>query len=298
MGSGRFEDLVQQGGSPPTMWLTSFWGFAPEQWGCIGFTNPAMRADFIEATAPGVLVAIYVTKHRGTKDERGKLLGFLEISDETGHAEQFISGDLWARNQEDRDARGKWLHALRATRAWRVIPEQWQRVDDLLPKTYAGTHPLRIGGAGVTIDPEEVRNLLRLEVEETSVFGAYWPVDPSLMPLQLALTPSRAVPTASAPYWVGETDGPKHLYILKLAGDAAAYLGRPAAALEAEPIPSPAPHANADVATAGENAMKARLEREKAECLGGEFFLVPDWLIPHVWRSGRVAAEAAASGGA
>lgn len=320
----------QLGAKPPPMWLTSFWGFDPERWGCIGFTDPTMRSDFLKATPPGVLVAIYVTKHRGLKDERGKVLGVLEVSHERGDAQQFISGDLWARNQEDPTARGKWLYALRATRAWRIIPEEWRLVDDLLPQTYASAHALRIGGAGVPVNPDETERILRLEVEEASVFGVHRSVDPTIMPLHSALAPSRAVPAATAPYWVGETDGPKHLYILKLAGDVPAYLGRRASAVEDMSIikvgfsKSPrtrrhqiqraypegafqwevllptapaarAPYANADVATAGEKAMKARLVRENAECLGGEFFLAPNWLIPHVWTAGRVAAEAAAA---
>ncbi len=318
---------------PPAVWLTSFWGFAPEQWGCIGFTDPKMRADFVRNTQSGVLVAIYVTKHRGEAAERGKVLGFLEVSHETGDAQTFIAGDLWARTQLDPKAHGKWRYALRATRAWRIVPEQWARVDRLLPKTYASAHAIKIGSAGVKVAPGEVERLLELEVYETPVHGATQPVDATIMPLKRAIAPTRAVPPATAPYWVGEIDGPKHLYILKLMGGAAAYLGRAPAAVEdksiikvgfskspltrrdqiqraypegafhwevirPEVIPATAPYANIKVATAGEDAMKARLVGDDAETLGGEFYLVPDWLIPHIWTAGRVAAEAAANGGA
>lgn len=107
------------------VWLTSFWGFVPAQWGCIGFSDKAKRDRFIRLTKPGVLVAIYVTKNKGDSAERGKVVGIMEISHEAGHAEYFIAGDAWAKKEADPDARGKWLYALRATRAWRIAPEDW-----------------------------------------------------------------------------------------------------------------------------------------------------------------------------
>ena len=51
-----------------------------------------------------------------------------------------------------------------------------------------------------------------------------------------ALKPSRALKPPSSPYWVGETDGPKHLYILKLSGGISIYLGRSATGLEEKAI--------------------------------------------------------------
>jgi hypothetical protein len=141
---------------------------------------------------------------------------------------------------------------------------------------------------------------------------------------------SRAVPPASSPYWVGETDGPKHLYILELTGDIGAYLGRSADQIDgmsiikvgfsksplsrrdqiqgAYPlgqfkwvvrfpanIPDTAPYPNARVAIVGEDAMKQRLVDEGAEILGGEFFLAEEWLIHNTWTAGKYAAEHAST---
>jgi hypothetical protein len=127
---------------------------------------------------------------------------------------------------------------------------------------------------------------------------------------------------------VGETDGPKHLYILELRGNIAQYLGRSADAVEGKAIikvgfsksplsrrdqiqsaypkgqfewavvrpitiPEHAPYSNANVAIAGEDAMKQRLVNEKAEVLGGEFFLADDWLVHSTWTAGTYAAERA-----
>jgi hypothetical protein len=60
-------------------------------------------------------------------------------------------------------------------------------------------------------------------------------------------------------------------------------------------IPEQAPYSNASVAIVGEDAMKKRLVDEKAEVLGGEFFLADDWLVHSTWSAGNYAAEQAQS---
>ncbi len=310
------------------VWLTSFWGFAPDQWGCIGFADENKRSRFLSQTGTRTLVAIYVTKSKGPEEMRGKVVGVLEVSRTIGHASQFISGDRWAEKENDPTSRGKWLYAVQATRAWRIVPEDWRRVEDLFSDAYASAHPEFIGSSGVAVNTIEADRLLEMDVYEVPVYGQVQPVDTTISTLETALAPSRAIPPGTAPYIVGETDGPKHLYILKLEGDIAAYLGRSAQSVEDKLIikvgfskspltrrdqiqsayprgafrwtvmrPTdlslPAPYSNARVAIVGEDAMKARLVDEKAEVLGGEFFLAEEWLAHHTWTAGRVAAEEA-----
>lgn len=83
-----------------------------------------------------------------------------------------------------------------------------------------------LGANGVPVSADEAAKLYELDVYEVPVYGQAEPLDPTIQTLESALSPSRAVRPASRPYWVGETDGPKHLYILRLAGNIAAYLGR------------------------------------------------------------------------
>jgi hypothetical protein len=146
--------------------------------------------------------------------------------------------------------------------------------------------------------------------------------------LETALLPSRAVPPAVGTYWMGETDGPKYLYILELNGDIAAYLGRPADQVDRmsiikvgfsrsplsrrdqiqsayprgqfkwvvrypENIDDLPPYPNAMVAITGEDAMKKRLVDEGAEVLGGEFFLADEGQIIRTWYAGKYAADTA-----
>ncbi|MCB4767291.1 hypothetical protein LGR54_01605 [Ancylobacter sp. Lp-2] len=310
------------------VWLTSFWGFDPANWGCIGFADEARRTRYLKNSKPRTLVAIYVTKGKGPENMRGKVVGLLEMSHEIGHAREFISGDRWAEKERDPDSRGKWLYAVKATRAWRIIPEDWRRVEDLFPLAYNSAHPEFIGASGVLLSIDEVAKLYELDVYEVPVYGQTNPVDPTIQTLESALSTSRAVRPASRPYWVGETDGPKHLYILRLTGNIAAYLDRrledledkhiikvgfskspqarrdqiqsayPRGAfnwevLKPNPQPDTAPYANADVAIAGEDAMKKRLVMDGAEVLGGEFFLADESLIYRTWAAGNNAAKTA-----
>lgn len=310
------------------VWLTSFWGFDPSQWGCIGFADEAKRTRFLSQSKPGVLVAIYVTKGKGPEDMRGKVVGVLELSHEAGHAQNYISGDRWREKELDPASKGKWLHAVKATRAWSIVPEDWKRVEDIFPEAYGSAHAEFIGASGVKVSAEEAEKLLQLDVQEVHVYGSTEAADPTIQTLDSALTPSRAVPPPSEPYTVGETDGPKHLYILELQGDIAAYLGCSPKEVEDKsiikvgfsksplsrrnqiqsaypegsfkwsvlfpsPLPEQPPYANAKVAIAGEDAMKKRLVDEKAKVLGGEFFLAEEWLVYKTWSAGNHAAKQA-----
>ncbi|MES0810107.1 hypothetical protein ABLO27_11545 [Roseibium sp. SCPC15] len=310
------------------VWLTSFWGFDPASWGCIGFADEARRTRYLNNSNPGTLVAIYVTKGKGPKDLRGKVVGVLEISHETGHARDFISGDRWAEKERDSDSRGKWLYAVKATRAWRVVPEDCVPVDGLFPRSYGSSNPEFIGASGVPVSADEAVQLYELDVYEVPVYGQTEPIDPTIQTLESALRPSHAVRPPSRPYWVGETDGPKHLYILRLTGEISAYLGRSNIEVEDKHIikvgfskspqarrdqiqnayprgtfnwevfkPSPqpniAPYANAEIAIAGEDAMKKRLVEDGAEVLGGEFFLADHSLVYRTWAAGNNAAKKA-----
>jgi len=310
------------------VWLTSFWGFDPADWGCIGFADEAKRSRFLSQSKPGSLVAIYVTKGKGPEDMRGKVVGVLEVSHEAGHAQNYISGDRWREKELDPASKGKWLYAVRATRAWKIVPEDWMRVEDIFPEAYGSAHAEFIGSSGVRVSADEAERLLQLDVYEVPVYGSAGLIDQTIQSLDGALSPSRAVPPPSAPYTVGETDGPKHLYILELQGDIAAYLGRARGEVEDKsiikvgfsksplarrdqiqsaypngafkwvvrfpsPVPETPPFSNAAIAICGEDAMKRRLVEEKAEVLGGEFFLAEDWLVHKTWSAGNYAARQA-----
>ena len=286
-----------------------------------------MRSWFINHSRAGDLVAIYVTKGKGPENMRGSVVGVLEISHKAGPATEFVSPERWSLNDRDPNAKGKWQHALQATRAWRIVREEFQPVEELFPKTYRNNNAQRIGSQCVQVDPSESPKLFRLQVYETRVYKQIGQIDGSIQPLHNALNPSKAVMPASEPFWVGETDGPKHLYVLRLDGDIRTYLGRededltdklivkvgfsrsPTARCEQiqaaypdgkfkwrvmkpDPIPGDAPYSCAKVAIAGEDEMKRTL-KEHGESLGREFFLADAGAVQMAWGAGRASAERA-----
>ena len=109
-------------------------------------------------------------------------------------------------------------------------------VGTLFPEAYRSAHPEFIGSSGVQVSSSEASKLLDLEVEEVPVYGGKGVFDSTIQTLAAALSPSLAVPPAQNPYLVTETDGPKHLYILQLKGDIAAYLGRPPSAVNGKSV--------------------------------------------------------------
>jgi hypothetical protein len=313
------------------VWLTSFWGFAPESWGCIGFTKEHMRDKFLRSTKGDTsFVYIYVTKTKGPKNMRGKVVGCYEITRQAGFIESFVAGDILAKSEAEVGRRGKWKYSLEASRAWRIAEEDWKPVEELFPTSYYNDKARHIGAQGVQVQPDEAERLLALTVYEVPVYGQTHKIDSSVTTFENAIKPSKAVHPATEPYWVGETDGPKHLYILYLAGDIAAYLGRKPEQVEGkrivkvgfsksplsrrdqiqaaypvgsfkwevlfpDEIPAEPPYPNAEVAIAGEDAMKKRLQEAGCESLGGEFYLADENPIVLAWGAGLNAAKQAAT---
>jgi hypothetical protein len=312
---------------PPNVWLTSFWGFDPSRWGYVGFSQEWERKSFLANTQPGCLVVIYVTKRSPhLKELQGRIVGILQLSHEIGPANLFMPGDEYALKERDPEARGKWSFGVRAIRAWRLADGQQPLIDDFAPKTYGSANAQMIGGRGVAFKPGEARKLLDLSVYEVPVYGARRTFSSDVLPLREQLKPSRAVPRSSSPYIVDELDGPKKLYVLRLKGDMAAFLGRTTAEVDGMAVikvgysrdpnvrcrafnwgmpkcafewevhlssPDPAPYPSWKIAQVGENAMKQKLIELQGESLQGEFFFASSGAIRRAWLTGQSAADAA-----
>jgi len=173
------------------VWLTSFWGFDPQGWGCIGFATEAKRQYFLRRTRPGALVVIYVTKNKGPAAMRGMVVGILEVSHRIGSAREFIAGDRWAAKEADSESAGKWLYAIETTRAWRIVEEEWRPVEQLLPLTYSAGRAEHIGAQCVPVAAEDISRLAALSVYEVPVHGQTGRIESSIGPLENALRRAR-----------------------------------------------------------------------------------------------------------
>ena len=71
---------------PPNVWLTSFYGFGPWDWGFLGFADERRRENFIEESKPGVLVVIYGATKAYHREDRYQVLGVVQCSRDIGNA--------------------------------------------------------------------------------------------------------------------------------------------------------------------------------------------------------------------
>ncbi|KJC62167.1 hypothetical protein UP10_01980 [Bradyrhizobium sp. LTSPM299] len=323
-GSGELmHPLASIYSDPPNVWLTSFYGFRPEEWGLIGFTPENQRGTFIAKTRPGVLVIVYGATG-AAKDEVGKVIGIQQCSHQIGPTQSFMSPAAWIAKERDPNNRERWNFAVKAVRAWRVTPESRMDIRDFAPEATASGAWQHIGSQGVPLSRQEALRILKLDLQEIEVYGET-PILASVSgTARQILAPTKAGPVSQSPYVVAEAEGPKHLYILRLQGDMDAFLGEPThgkhvvkAGFSRSPItrcndfnralPKCAfrwevlhsgsqagsePYPSSGHAKAGELAMQDVLRRPPGGCsLGGEFFLAKADLISEAWQNGNLAAK-------
>jgi hypothetical protein len=308
---------------PPQVWLTSFYGFTPDTWGFLGFTQERWRKGFLARSLPGALVVIYGTGGSTRKEDRGVILGVQQQSHEIGHAQEFTHPAAWEERAKDPAQAEKWNFGVRAVRAWRFTEESRIAVEDFAPETYTPGRGQVIGAQGMQLQPSEARRLLDLDLYEVSVFGGA-PVNQIIEgPALEVLAPSRPGPVSQQPYQSRESEGPKHLYVLRLEGDEGHILGGPAngdivvkvgfsrspqtrcddhnrtlpvCAFRWRVLHSTAwmgrePFDCSDRAKAGEQSMIQTLSRT-GQSLGGEFFRASQQEIEAAFQVGIKTAEA------
>lgn len=300
--------------SPPNVWLTSFYGFKPETWGFLGFSNDGQRKRFIRETEPGALVVIYGHKSKAPEEQRGKVIGFQQVTHSVNHAKAYMDPLEWHQKEADTDRADKWNLAVKAIRAWRIAPEDYLSIEEFAPETYSTERAQFIGSQGMRLTPTEAKRLLDLTVIETSVFGEI-PVEAAVaVSGRDLLSPSKPGPVSQSGYFCKEAEGPKSLYVLRLTGDESAYLGReaggkwivkvgfsksplsrcaslnaalPAGAFEWKVLTSNETEnldqfASSRIAVRAETAMKDHLHQNE-QSLGGEFFLADERVVRDAW---------------
>lgn len=297
----------------------SFWGWAPEMWGALGWSGEGRRDTICKTLSDPFILVCNVTLSApiAEKDEQGRIVGFYLISHQKGDRDDFTHPTY--HNLEP----SKWRLALRAVRAFTYVPEYRLETREfdatLLQRAQAvGTH-------GVVITDAKQLALLRetpwVEVPVYQPRGGSMAAGPSPAPTGWV----RAGPENQGGYLVPPvTQGlARHLYILRLDGPIDDFLGKPAEGrliikigLAASPesrrlqfqaaLPrcvftwkvhrttlksEPRCEWTFGAAVAGEYAMKLHLASH-AEHLEGEFYLASEERINEAWRLGVAAARA------
>ncbi len=312
---------------PTNVWLTSFWGWSPEAWGCVGFDEAGRLANVMRDAGPGSFWVCYVTKTApdAPEDMKGKVVGFYQLGNETGHSSQFIEPEVYERFPD------RWNNAARAVGAWTIDKKDWQLIDDFAPESYftpAGNdRGSTIGKSGRRLKKNEAEKLLDMRFKFVEPYSGSTPTNLNNEEAEKQKTraPSRPGPAVDGLCLVDRSKNTaKSLYVLELMGGGEAFLGRnlnghkiikiglshmpeircaaynaslPTGRFRWKLVRSTAMdgdtrYKNHDIAVVGEQAMKDyfMLSSNTAESLEREFFLADDTTIEEAWRIGRQAA--------
>lgn len=302
--------------------FTSFWGWTPGEWGTVGWTGDSgltRRTNLLKELSDPFITVCYVTGNKTYIDAglKGMIAGFYLVSHETGDRDEFTHHTHHGRNPD------KWRHSLRAIRAFTYLPEYRISAKDFDPTIMRRARTIAAMGT-IIDDTDQIGHLRSIPFEEVDVYT------PTKLRFQSNVGSDsrgkvRAGPASAGGYEVpgGSLHLKRELYVLRLDGDTDAYLGRDAegrfiykVGLSASPdmrrqsfqkaMPRGAfvwtvartnTIAGIDkcpsfkAAVAGEDAMKAYLS-QKAEWLGGEFYLAYPSDIDEAWKRGHDAITA------
>lgn len=301
--------------------FTSFWGWTPETWGTVGWSGDrgyTRRANLLKVLSDPFICVCYVTSNRTDTDPdlKGMIAGFYLVSHQTGDRDEFTHPIHHGREP------AKWRHSLRALRAFSYLPEYRPRAMDIFSELARTARHVSAMGEIVT-NPAKIERLRSFPWIEIPVFS---PRTNEIAPIEPEYPGPGMVsagPASGGGYVVpeGTQNLPRELYVLRLTGDTAAYIGRSVMGMSIYKIGlsvSPdlrrqtlqksmprgtfrwqverttrrdghAPYSGFSAAVTGEYAMKTHLARN-AEHLGGEFYLASKDHIAAAWEAGRQAA--------
>jgi hypothetical protein len=286
------------------IWLRAFWGFGPEDGGYLGFTNEGNRDRFIREYQDGDLVLIYgADQHQTRPDQRRQLLGFLEV-EPVPVKDTERSSEIELRRKLENGWQDRWTYAVPVKRAWRIN----RRIEahNFARTTFATHNPVLIASRCELLTLEEASRALALPVTPANVYG-----EPPLAftetqgeaELRKFFQPSFGVTPAFGDRTFTVEDGENRLYVLKLDGDVANFLGRcrheivdkvivkvghakepkqrcdthnshlpPACAFRWKVVLVSRPFSGGEEAKRAEDILKQKFN-QRFESLGGEFFL-------------------------
>lgn len=205
----------------PRVWITSFWGFDPENEGYLGFTVEGNRRWFLENWREGDLILIYgADAPKTAPEQRHQALGFLEIEPALIKDTDRMS-PVGVQRKIDNDWENRWTFAMPVIRAATITRRI--SIDHIASKTLTPAYARIIASRGALLSPEEAEKALALPVRRLNVFG-----QPAISDEQLRqeFIPSRGINPTFGDFILTRSDGEHFLYALVLNCDVARMLNR------------------------------------------------------------------------
>jgi len=207
--------------SPPRVWITSFWGFDPENEGYLGFTVEGNRRWFLENWREGDLILIYgADAPKTAPEQRHQALGFLEI-EPTLIKDTDRMSSIGVQRKIDNDWEDRWTFAMPVVRAAAITRRI--SIDHIASKTLTPAYARIIASRGTLLTPEEAQRALSLPVRSLNVYG-----QPPLtgQQLEIEFKPSKGINPTFGDFILTRSDGEHFLYAFVLDCDVARMLNR------------------------------------------------------------------------
>ena len=153
----------------PRVWITSFWGFDPENEGYLGFTKEGNRTWFSEHWQEGDLILIYGADTNITAPEnRHQALGFLEINLTPIRDIEKMSA-VGLQRKIDNEWSDRWVYGFPVIRAAQVTRRI--SIDNIAPTTLTQKDARIIASRGKLLTEAEAFNALKLPIKPINVYG-------------------------------------------------------------------------------------------------------------------------------
>lgn len=163
--SEKFSNLFD---NTPSVWITSFWGWSPDSWGCVGFTNQQRPHNIAKLTSNPFVMLIYVTPTApGNSPYKGKVTGFYELSHEIKDKSELI--DSFQLN-DPRHPQQAWKHSFKALRAWTIEKNEMPLIKNFYPEVYSKDLYRSISTWARELPKKQIKMLNALNFEEVPVY--------------------------------------------------------------------------------------------------------------------------------
>lgn len=212
--------------STPSVWITSFWGWQPENWGGVGFSNEGRPDKIAAVTSNPFIMVVYITETTPEKEYKhlaGKVVGYYELSHQRVMKEEIVSPHVYNRADP-----AKWRHSFKALKAWTILEDFMPNIREFYPEIHNEGLAQSVSTWAAELPRENVEKLLKLPCRMVDVYPQYGA--PRVHPVEIPSNGKGYVSGGAqrrSGYEVDEpVDTAKELYLLKLSGDASSFLGK------------------------------------------------------------------------
>jgi hypothetical protein len=211
------------------IYVTSAWGFAPESWASLGFSEKKYRDDLANALTEGDQVLIVGTDGEETYPlEQGRLLGLVTVARRPVQTIDLISREQRLSHQS-RLERGKWKFGLPYLAAERFTADPLPATRQVLPRIYAQKLNRKIATGYERLSDNEAQAVLeqtRSPVEKIFSSNAIVESRRQTEWIDALRRLSKGPPPTFQERTQRLADGPAHTYIFEFHGDLGSLINK------------------------------------------------------------------------